>query len=283
MFTTYDELQDVVDITKITEITLDEIELDVNKTLELMKGIEIEDLFSGLTIWTKTSRLDRITEYDEFGDEQTYFKETKLKPKTKIKVVPESLKEMWRDPETGMHLPVKTKAYLKEEKEKEEIRQREIEESNKKKYERAKNLIETQLKEVEQFEFNPFTIIVGGMFNRCRYITLPENFPIPNADYYLDNIKFYKNMTQTKKYVDFVGLAGMKNNKPCVLFRYALNSLKDTKDLQDLVNEAIKENKFTPVLGISQEIIGRKDLDDIIQEIKMELENEQNNSKQQRI
>ena len=275
MFTAYDELQDVVDITKITEITLDEIELDVNKTLELMKGIEIEDLFSGLTIWTKTSRLDRITEYDEFGDEQTYFTETKLKPKTKIKVVPESLKEMWRDPETGMHLPVKTKAYLKEE-EKEEIRQREIEESNKKKYERAKNLIETQLKEVEQFKFEPFTIIVGGMFNRCRYITLPKTFPIPkySHDLYFDN--FYENMTQSKKYVDFIGLAGMKNNKPCILFGYSTDSLKDTKDLQDLVNKAIKENKFTPVLGISQEIIGGKDLDIVMREIKKELENELN-------
>lgn len=275
MFTTYDELQDVVDITKITEITLDEIELDVNKTLELMKGIEIEDLFSGLTIWTKTSRLDRITEYDEFGDEQTYFKETKLKPKTKIKVVPESLKEMWRDPETGMHLPVKTKAYLKEEKEKEEIRQREIEESNKKKYERAKNLIETQLKEVEQFEFNPFTIIVGGMFNRCRYITLPDNFPVPKSAYYVGDTEFYKDMEKTRKYVDFVGLAGMKNNKPCILFKYALNSLKDTKDLQDLISQAMKENKFTLVLGISQESIDRKILDEVIEEIRKELENKQ--------
>lgn len=112
------------------------------------------------------------------------------------------------------------------------------------------------------------------MYNACRYITLPEDFPMPNDDYYLGSTQFYRNMKLTKKYVDFIGLAGMKNNKPCILFKYALNSLKDAKDLQDLVDNAINEHKFTPVLGISQEIIGGQDLDKVIQEIKKELEKE---------
>lgn len=275
MFTAYDELQEVIDITKITKITLEEIEIDKEKTLELMKEIEIDDIFDNIVFWTKESRIDKINDLDCYGDYLICFKETMLKQKTKIKVTPESLVELWKDPETGTHLPVKTKAYLKEEKEKEEIRQREIEESNKKKYERAKNLIETQLKEVEQFEFNPFTIIVGGMFNRCRYITLPDNFPVPKSAYYVGDTEFYKDMEKTRKYVDFVGLAGMKNNKPCILFKYALNSLKDTKDLQDLISQAMKENKFTLVLGISQESIDRKILDEVIEEIRKELENKQ--------
>lgn len=275
MFTAYDNLRDVIDTTKITKITLNELklELDVNKTLELMKEIEIEDLFSDLTIWTKTSRFDRITGYDEFGDTQTYFKEIKLKPETNKKVIPESLKELWKDPETGMRLPLRTKAYLKEEKRKEEIRQKEIEEYNKKQYEHAKNRIETQLKEVEQFEFKPFTIIEGGVCNRCRYITLPESFPIPKSDYCVDNTEFYSNLEKTRKYVDFVGLAGMKDDRPQLLFRYALDSLKNHQDLQDLVDKAINENKFTPVIGISQESICRKDLDTTIQEIREELIN----------
>lgn len=276
MFTAYDELKDVIDINKITKITLDEIELEKEATFKLMKEIETEDIFDGIVFWTKDSRIDKVKEYDYYGDEEIYFGETKLKQKTKIKVVPESLKDLWKDPETGMHLPVKTKAYLKEEKEKEEIRQREIEESNKKKYERAKNLIETQLKEVEQFKFEPFTIIVGGDFDRCRYITLPKTFPIPKYSHDLYFDKFYENMTQAKKYVDFIGLAGMKNNKPYILFGYSADSLKNAKDLQDLVNKAIKENKFTPVLGISQEIIGGQDLDRVMQEIKKELENKLN-------
>lgn len=274
MFTAYDNLQATIDISKITKITLDELELDVNKTLALMKEIKIEDIFSDLTIWTKTSRFDRITEYDEFGDTQTYFQEIKLKPEINKKVIPESLKELWEDPETGERLPLKTKAYLKEEKKREERRQQEIEESKRKNYERAKNLIEEKLEEVETFEFEPFTIIEGGEFNRCRYITLPESFPVPRNGYFLDNEAFYKKHEKTKTYVDFVGLAGMKNAKAQILFGYGSDSLNGAKDLKDLVNKAIKENKFTPVVGISQEIIGGKDLDIIIQEIKEELENE---------
>lgn len=276
MFTAYDELKDVIDINKITKITLDEIELEKEATFKLMKEIETEDIFDGIVFWTKDSRIDKVKEYDYYGDEEIYFEETKLKQKTNVKVIPESLVQLWKDPETKMHLPLKTKAYLKEEKKKEEIRQKEIEESNERNYERVKNLIGMQLKETEKFEFEPFTIIKGGDFDRCRYITLPKTFPIPKYSHDLYFDKFYENMAQAKNYVDFAGLAGIKNNKPCILFGYSADSLNNAKDLQDLVNKAIKENKFTPVLGISQEAIGGKDLDRVIQEIKNELENELN-------
>ena len=280
-YATYDDLRAVINPKEIIKITLNKIELEKYTTFELMTKIEINDIIDDLVFWTKDSRIDKIKEYDYEEDYSfAYYKETKLKPKTKIKVIPESLKETWKDPKTELYLPLKTKAYLEKEKKEEEKRKKEIEENNKRNYEKAKNIIENQIETTEKFEFTPFTIIEGGMYNACRYITLPKNFPIPNDDYYLDSTKFYKNMSQTKKYVDFVGLAGIKNNKPCIIFRYALNSLKDAKDLKALVDKAISENKFTPVLGISQEIIGGKDLDDIIQEIKMELENEQNNSKQ---
>lgn len=276
-YAAYDDLRAVINPKEIIKITLNEIELEKYTTFELMTKIEINDIIDDLIFWTKDSRIDKIKEYDYEEDYSfAYYKETKLKPKTKIKVIPESLKETWKDPKTELYLPLKTKAYLEKEKKEEEKRKKEIEENNKRKYEKAKNIIENQIETTEKFEFTPFTIIEGGMYNACRYITLPKNFPIPNDDYYLDSTKFYKNMSQTKKYVDFVGLAGMKNNKPCILFRYSTDSLKDTKDLQDLVNKAIKENLFTPVLGISQEIIGGKDLDIIIQEIKKELKNKLN-------
>lgn len=276
MFTAYDELKDVIDINKITKITLDEIELEKEATFKLMKEIETEDIFDGIVFWTKDSRIDKVKEYDYYGDEEIYFEETKLKQKTNVKVIPESLVQLWKDPETKMHLPLKTKAYLKEENKRAEMLKKEIEENNKRNYERTKNLIETQLKATEKFKFEPFTIIKGGDFDRCRYITLPKTFPIPKYSHDLYFDKFYENMTQAKKYADFIGLAGMKNNKPCILFGYSADSLKNAKDLQDLVNKAIKENKFTPVLGISQEIIGGKDLDRVMQEIKKELENELN-------
>lgn len=276
MFTAYDELQDIVDINAIIKVTLGEIELEKEAVFELMNGIEIDEMLDDIAFWTNDSRIDKTIDcgcYDD-DDEQVCFKETKLKQKTKLKIIPKSLTTLWNDPETGMNLPLKTKAYLKREKEKEEFRQKAIEESNKRNYEKAKNVIEKQLEETEKFEFKPFTIIEGGDFNRCRYITLPEDFPIPNVDYYLGDTQFYRNMKLTEKYVDFVGLAGMKNDKPCILFKYASNSLKDAKDLQDLVIDAINKHKFTPVLGISKESIGRQDLDLSIQEIKKELEKE---------
>lgn len=278
MFTAYDELQDIVDINAITKITLGEIELEKEATFELMDAIEIDEMLDDIVFWTDDSRIDKAVDYGcyEDDDEQVCFKEKKLKQKTKIKVIPKSLTQLWKDPETGIDLPLKTKAYLDKEKKKEEIRQKETARYKQEKYERAKNAIEKQLEETEEFEFEPFTIIEGGEFNRCRYITLPEEFPIPDTDYYLGGTPFYRHMKLTKKYVDFVGLAGMKNSKPCILFKYALNSLENTKDLQDLVDNAINEHKFTPVLGISQEIIGGKDLDDMIQEIKKELETAQN-------
>lgn len=279
MFTAYDELQDIIDINEITKITLDEIELEKEATFELMNEIEIDEMIDGIVFWTRNSRIDKIVDYNDYDYDygEIRFQETKINQKTiKLKIIPKSLTTLWRDPETGMDLPLKTKAYLDEEKKKEEIRQKEIAKYKQEKYERAKNLIEKQIEETEEFEFEPFTIIEGGDFNRCRYITLPEDFPIPNTDYYLGDTPFYGHMKLTKKYVDFVGLAGMKNDKPCILFKYASNSLENAKDLQDLVDNAINEHKFTPVLGISQEIIGGQDLDKVIQEIKKELETAQN-------
>lgn len=278
MFIAYDELKNVINISKITKITLNEIELEKEATFELMKEIEIEDIFNDIVFWTKDSRIDIIIDYADYDyDYGTIrFEETKLKQKTKIKVVPESLIKTWKDPETGMNLPVKTKAYLEEEKRKEEIRQKEIEKYKNEKYQKIKRIIEEKLNGAEEFEFEPFTIIEGGDFNRCRYITLPKTFPIPTYSYDLYFDKFYENMETAKNYVDFIGLAGMKDNKAQILLRYGSNSLNNIEDLKELVNKAIKENKFTPVLGISQEIIGGKDLDDIIQEIKKELENKLN-------
>lgn len=247
MFAAYDDLRAVINPKDIIKITLGEIELEKYTTFELMTEIEINDIIDDLVFWTKDSRIDKIKEYDYEEDHSfAYYKATKLEQKTKIKVYPDSLTKSLKDPET---------------------------------VEKIANLIEAQIKTTENFKFKPFTIIEGGIYNACRYITLPENFPIPNDNYYLGSTKFYKNMTQTKKYVDFVGLVGVKNNKPCILFKYALNLLKDTKDLKELIDNAINEHKFTPVLGISQEMIGGKDLDEVIQEIKKELKNEQNNGK----
>lgn len=119
MKTAYDYLIEEVELEKITKVTLGEIELEKEATFELMKDIDIEYVFNDIVFWTKDSMINKIIDYSNYECGEIRFKETKLKPNTKIKVTPESLKEVWRDPETGMHLPTKTKAYLEEEKEEE--------------------------------------------------------------------------------------------------------------------------------------------------------------------
>lgn len=143
MFTAYDELQDIVDINDITKITLDEIELEKEATFELMNGIELDEMIDGIVFWTSDSRIDKIVDYNDYDYDygEIRFQETKLTQKTKLKLIPKSLTTLWRDPETGMDLPLKTKAYSEEEKKKEEIRQKEIARYNQEKYERAKNVI----------------------------------------------------------------------------------------------------------------------------------------------
>lgn len=87
MFTAYDELKNVIDITKITKITLNEIELEKEATFELMKEIEIEDIFNDIVFWTKDSRIDIIIDYADYDyDYGTIrFEETKLNKKLKLK------------------------------------------------------------------------------------------------------------------------------------------------------------------------------------------------------
>lgn len=121
MKTAYDYLIEEVGPEEITKITLGEIEIEKEATFELMKKIDIEYVFNDIVFWTKDSMINKITDYSDYECGEVRFKERKLKPNTKIKVTPESLKELWKDPETGMHLPAKTKTYIEEEKGKEEI------------------------------------------------------------------------------------------------------------------------------------------------------------------
>lgn len=113
MFTAYEELVKVVKPEEITKITLGEIELAKETTLELMKETTIVDIFEKLIFWTEDSRIEKVKDYNFDGDFCPYYKKTKIKPRTKV--TPESLTELWKDPETGMDLPLKTQAYLEEE------------------------------------------------------------------------------------------------------------------------------------------------------------------------
>lgn len=105
MFAAYDDLKAVINPKDIIKITLGEVELEKYTTFELMTKIEINDIIDDLVFWTKDSRIDKIKEYDYEEDYSfAYYKATKLEQKTKIKVYPDSLKKLWKDPETGLYL-----------------------------------------------------------------------------------------------------------------------------------------------------------------------------------
>lgn len=260
MTTAYDNLTTVVEPEKITKITLNELELDVDRTLELMKETEIEDLFSGLVFWTKTSKINRTTGYDDLYDcEKEYFQEIQLRPKTKKKVVPDSLVEMWRDPETREELPYKTKAYLKREeeirleKEKREIKYRQEQ------FQAIKDKINKYTDITEKANIEPLTIMKGGIHDVCRYVVLPKNFPIPRSSFlFIKNEDFYKDMDQeVMSCIDFAGMAGVYKGKLQPLFKYGESCLdmfteEEQQEIRDLINNAINEGKLATIVGISE-------------------------------
>lgn len=267
MKTAYDYLTAEVNPEEITKVTLNELEFDVKKTLELMKETDIDVLFDDLVFWTKNARYDRAIEYDHYGDKTIYFQERKIKQKTKKKIVPDSLVEMWTDPVTQERLPFKTKAYLKEEEKyriqtkKEEIKYR------KEKFQELKDRVNEYIRLSEKSKIEPLTIIVGGRNDVCRYITLPQSFPMPKSStFYLRLEDFYKNMNKDIfYYIDFAGIAGVMDGKLQPLFRFGESTLamfieSERNEIKRLINNAIKDGKFAIVVGISEVSAGALDV-----------------------
>lgn len=106
----------VVKSEEIKKITINNIELDKDKTLELMKETTINNILEELIFWTEYFWVEKGYKYT--GGLCPYYKKTRIKPEIEIKVVPESIQTLWKEPETGKGFPLKTKAYLEEEKKK---------------------------------------------------------------------------------------------------------------------------------------------------------------------
>lgn len=257
MKTAYDYLTAEVNPEEITKVTLNELELDVEKTLELMKETDIDVLFDDLVFWTKNSRLDRVTEYDYYGHETIYFQERKIKQKTKKKVIPDSLVEMWTDPVTQERLPFKTKAYLKEEEKYRIQAKREEIKYRKEKFQELKDRVNEYIRLSEETKIEPLSIIVGGRHDVCRYITLPENFPMPTS-FAIYTEPFYRDMNEdVLHYIDYVGIAGVMDGELQPLFEYrepflCLFDEAEKNEIRELINNAIKEDLFSIVIGISE-------------------------------
>ena len=263
---TIEELKELIDLKEIKKITLGDIELDIEKTLELMEETPIEYIFEDLEIWCEDFKIIIICEEYDFYEEY-YFKKINLKPKTKIKVIPESLKRTWTDPETGKQLPVRTKAYY-EKKKQEEIADVKIMEER---FKAVEEKITKKAEEASTYIFEPFTVIKGGMYNDCRYITLPEEFEMPNDDLMCLSQEFYSKMNDAKVgSINFVGVAARVDDENKVMFRCNGRTFDKAPHIKEKVEKLIKEKKLTPVVGFSPESMRSSDPEEEVERIVTE-------------
>lgn len=264
--TTIKELKELIDLKEIKKITLGDIELDIEKTLELMKETPIEYIFEDLEIWGKDFKIIIVCEEYDFYEEY-YFKKINLKPKTTIKVIPESLKRTWTDPETDKELPVRTEAYYEKQKQDEIANAKMMEE----RFKAVEEKITKKTEEASTYTFEPFTVIVGGMYNDCRYITLPEEFEMPNDDLMRLSQEFYSNMDETKvDSINFVGVAARVDGENKVMFRCNGKTFDKAPHIKEKVEKLIKEHILTPVVGFSPESMRSSDQEEEVERIVTE-------------
>lgn len=267
---TIEELKELIDLKEIKKITLGDVELDIEKTLELMEETPIEYIFEDLEIWCKDFKIVIICEeiggYD-FDYDEYYFKKINLKPKTTIKVVPESLKRTWTDPETGKQLPVRTKAYYEKQKQDEIANVKMMEE----RFKAVEEKINKKAEEASVYIFEPFTVIKGGLYNNCRYITLPEEFEMPNDDLMCLSQEFYSKMNDAKVgSINFVGVAARVDDENKVMFRCNGKTFDKAPHIKEKVEKLIKEHILTPVVGFSPGSMRSSDPEEEIERIVTE-------------
>ena len=263
---TIEELKELVDLKEIKKITLGDIELDIEKTLELMKETPIEYIFEDLEIWCEDFKIIIVCEEYDFYDNY-YLKKIPTSPETTIKVIPESLKRTWTDPETGKQLPVRTKAYYEKQKQDEIANVKMMEE----RFKAVEEKITKKTEEASTYTFEPFTVIKGGMYNNCRYITLPEEFEMPNDDLMCLSQEFYSKMNDAKVgSINFVGVAARVDGENKVMFRCNGRTFDKAPHIKEKVEKLIKEHILTPVVGFSPESMRSSDQEEEIERIVTE-------------
>lgn len=77
------------------------------------------------------------------------------------------------------------------------------------------------------------------------------------SSFYIHTEDFYKDMKDIVSYIDFVGIAGVMDEKLQPLFRFGESSLAmfdetERNEIKELINNAIKDGKFAIVVGISE-------------------------------
>lgn len=281
-----EELKSLVDIESITAITTNSASLSIKETLELMDGVSLDNLNTELTFWTKDQKVVVYETEEDWGTEIELVR-VSLKPsKGLIKGTPESVTDVWQDPESGKYLPFKTKSCHEKEKADKDAR-----EARAKKDERRllRNLdmrierITEQFSTLPKVQEAPFTIIKGGFGENCRYITLPKNFPISKTAYGLIG-EFYNGMnSDLRGAVDFSGFASMNGGKLEASVKYAPQSIEEhyseervdaLNKYNDLYEKLENDGKIVKVVGFCIETMRHSEmgtLDEVAEKLREEL------------
>ena len=125
-------LKELINIGDITAITTSTSSISIPETLELMKEVNVDTLNGDLVFWTNDVKVIIEEENDDWGTEVT-LSTINLKPdKSLVEGIPESVTKVWKDPETGKHLPFKTEAYHAKQRELESVKNKQAKEAEKK-------------------------------------------------------------------------------------------------------------------------------------------------------
>lgn len=281
-----EELKRLIDIESITAITTHSASLSIKETLELMDEVDVNNLNTDLTFWTKDEKVVVDETEDDWGTDIELVR-VSLKPsKSLIKGTPESVTDVWQDPKSGKYLPFKTKSYHEKEKAVKEARDKRAKENERRLVRDLNMRIERNneyFSNLSKVEEEPFTIIKGGTGGNCRYITLPKSFPISNESYGLIG-EFYNGIkSDLRMAVDFSGFASMNGDKleaaaryaPSIIEEYYSEERVDALNKHDDLYERLEsDGQIVKIVGFCIESISRRELgtlDEVAEKLREEL------------
>lgn len=282
-----EQLKRLINVEDITAITTKEATLSIPETLELMSDVNVESLNSDLTFWTKKEKVIVYEDkYDEWDSEVQLMKVNLTPSKGLIKGVPESVTEVWKDPDSGKTFPFKTKAYNDEQTKREKDRAERVKKAEKKNIEYINAKIEKDgnyFNSLNPVEEEPFAIIKGGRNNNCRYIILPKDYPYSRSTYGLLDDFYNKVSPESRAVIDFSGIAANKNGVLEVAARYLPLNVEEhyTKEHRqatikhnELYETLEEKGKFVKIIGFSIESLSYNELgtlDEVAEKLRNEL------------
>lgn len=281
-----EELKRLIDIESITTITTHSASLSIKETLELMDEVDVNNLNTDLTFWTKDEKVVVYETEDDWGTEIELVRVSFKPSKSLIKGTPESVTDVWQDPKSGRYVPFKTKSYHEKEKSVKEARDERAKENERRLIRDLNSQTERNkvyFENLPSIKDEPFTIIKGGDGDNCRYITLPKDFPFSKITYGLMG-DFYSNIdSELRRVIDFSGIAANVNDDLKVVGRYVPSVIKENHSdsrkeafkKHDELYETLENNgKIVKVVGFCIETLSYRKmgtLDEVAEKLREEL------------